>query len=98
MTGHPDVEASDGATCIAGWDGGARVFDGRGWTIESTTVGHDITVSIHGMRYADGRVVSRVAVDGLRPDWPITSQRARRLARVLIAAADAADSREDLRP
>jgi hypothetical protein len=97
MTGHPDLEAPPGAESIAGWDGGARVFDGREWTVESASEGADITVSIHGMQYADGRVVSRVAVGGLCPDWPITSQRARRLARALIAAAEAADNSEDMR-
>jgi hypothetical protein len=97
MAGHPDVDAPAGATKIAGWDGATRVFDGREWTVESGNDGHDITVTIHGMQYVDGRIVSRVAVGGLCPDWPITSQRARRLARALMAAADAADSLEDFR-
>ncbi|BBX97079.1 hypothetical protein [Mycobacterium lacus] len=98
MSGHPDVEVPAGTTRITGRDGGARVFDGREWTVESASEGHDITVSIHGMQCADGRVVSRVAVGGLCPDWPITSQRARRLARALIAAADAAEGPEYMQP
>ncbi|MCV7200339.1 hypothetical protein [Mycobacterium angelicum] len=97
MTGHPDVEAPVGAKRIAGWDGGARLFDGREWTVDSVNGGSDITVSIHGLQYADGRVVSRVAVGGLCPDWPITSQGARRLARALIAAADAAENPDEAR-
>ena len=98
MAGHPDVHAPAYANSMAGWDGQARLFDGREWTVDSADDGHDITVSIHGMQYADGRVESRVAVGGLCPDSPISSQRARRLARVLIAAADSADSPEDLLP
>jgi len=97
MTGHPDLETPAGATSIAGWDGGTRIFDGREWTVESASEGQDITVTVHGMQFADGRVVSRVAVGGLCADWPITSQRARRLARVLMAAADAAERPEDMR-
>jgi hypothetical protein len=97
MTGHPDLETPAGATSIAGWDGGTRIFDGREWTVESASEGQDITVTVHGMQFADGRVVSGVAVGGLCPEWPITSQRARRLARVLMAAADAAESPEDMR-
>jgi len=98
MAGHPDVQTSASARSITGWDGGARLFDGREWTVDSADDDHDITVSIHGMQYADGRVVSRVAVGGLCPDWPISSQRARRLARVLMAAAESADSSEDMQP
>lgn len=94
MTGHPDVEAPAGARQVAGWDGGARLFDGREWTVDSAN-GSDITVSVHGMQYADGRVVTRIAVGGLCPDWPITSQGARRLARALIAAADAAENPDE---
>ena len=77
---------------------GLAYSDGREWTVDSADDDRDITVSIHGMQYADGRVVSRVAVGGLRPDWPISSQRARRLARVLMAAAESADSSEDMQP
>src|SRR5260370_22336705 len=98
MAGHPDVEDSDCATSIAGWDSGARLFDGREWTVDSADDGHDITVSIHGMQFADGRVESREAVGGLCPDSPISSQRARRLARVLIAAADSADTHDEMWP
>lgn len=97
MTGHPDLETPADATSIAGWDGGTRIFDGREWTVESASEGQDITVTIHGIQFADGHVVSRVAVGGLCPDWPITSSRARRLARVLMAAADAAENPDDLR-
>ncbi|MGB9303138.1 MAG: hypothetical protein WCB92_05490 [Mycobacterium sp.] len=97
MAGHPDLETPAGATSIAGRDGGTRIFDGREWTVESASEGQDITVTIHGMQFADGRVVSRVAVGGLCPDWPITSSRARKLARVLIAAADAAENPEGMR-
>jgi len=98
MAGHPDVHAPAFATSTGGWDGEARLFDGREWTVDSADDGHDITVSIHGMQFADGRVESRVAVGGLCPDWPISSQRARRLARVLIAAADSADSPDEMWP
>ena len=97
MAGHPDVDTPPSARSITAWDGGARLFDGREWTVDSADDGHDITVSIHGLQYADGRVVSRVAVGGLGPDLPISSQRARRLARVLMAAADSADS-SDMQP
>jgi hypothetical protein len=97
MTGHPDLETPAGATSIAGWDVGTRIFDGREWTVDSATEGQDITVTVHGIQFADGRVVSRVGVGGLSPDWPISSSRARRLARVLMAAADAAESRDDMR-
>lgn len=77
---------------VAGWDGGAHLFEGRQWTVESADEGHDITVSIQGIHKADGQVVSGVAVAGLRPDRPLTVHRARGLARALIAAADAADT------
>jgi hypothetical protein len=97
MTGHPDLDTPAGATSIAGWDGGTRIFDGREWTVEGASEGQDITIAIHGIQFADGHVVSRVAVGGLCPDWPITSSRARRLARILIAAADAAENPDDLR-
>jgi hypothetical protein len=97
MAGH--VHAAASATSMGGWDGEARLFDGKEWTVDSSSDGdHDITVSVHGMQFADGRVESRVAVGGLCPDWPISSQRARRLARVLIAAADSADSPDEMWP
>ncbi|CAM4298134.1 hypothetical protein MB901379_03202 [Mycobacterium basiliense] len=78
--------------------GGVRLFDGRTWTVESANASHDITVSIHGMQFADGRVVSRVAVGGLNSDRLLTPRRARVLARALIAAAEAADSPETIGP
>ncbi|ABL03822.1 conserved hypothetical protein [Mycobacterium ulcerans Agy99] len=98
MAGHPDVERPASPKGVATGEGGIRLFDGRRWTVESPHETHDITVCIRGMQYADGRVVSRVAVGGLLPDQPLTAHRARGLARALIAAADAADGPDAVSP
>jgi hypothetical protein len=85
-----------GATLVDEWDTGAavRVFDGPEWRIKHAP-DHgqraDIVVSVINLQYADGHSLSEIIIDC--PDTPvITSAQARKLARALIAAADAAEA------
>ena len=71
-----------------------RAFDGPEWRIKHAP-DHgqraDIVVSVINLRYADGHSLSEIIIDC--PDTPvITSAQARKLARALIAAADAAEA------
>jgi hypothetical protein len=95
----PDLATPSGATCVEEWDtiGAAfRVFDGPEWRMKHVTnhgrradIG-DIVVSVIGRQYADGHAERKIFIDG--PDAPvITPTEARKLSRVLAAAADAAD-------
>jgi len=70
----------------------SEAFDGPEWRIKHTP-DHgrrtDITVSVMGLRYADGQALREIVIDC--PDTPIiTPAEAQKLGRALIAAADAA--------
>jgi hypothetical protein len=92
----PNLAPPARATWVGEWDNigeDFRAFDGPEWRVKHTT-DHgrraDIMVSVIGLQYADGHALREVLIDC--SDTPIiTPAEARKLARVLIAAADSAE-------
>jgi hypothetical protein len=68
-----------------------RYFVGSSWVVNRDDKSEDITVSIDGTQYADGRVERCILVDQLHPDWPLNAGLARELISVLTAAVDEVD-------
>ena len=81
---------------VTGWDDigtAVRAFDGPEWRVKHTP-DHgrraDIVVTVVGLQYAEGHAELEIIIDC--PDTPIiTPADARKLARALVAAADAAE-------
>ena len=73
---------------VTGYPTASRYFVGTSRVVEVEQHEEDITVTVDGMQWSDGRVERSILVDQTHPDDPLTPQQARELAAALVGAAD----------
>lgn len=86
-----DVPLPPGAVLARDWDYGHRIFEGEQRELAQDSTDKPIEVWAFGYQAADGRIVdlaAGISVAGLCWEEPLSAATARKLADVLVTAAD----------